>query len=565
MKKIFILPAVCVIAISLFACAGKPQTPTQVPTNVPSAPLATSTPTEIPATPTEVPATPTPAYLTDLPSDSTGKSVFIDEANDRLFYAHRMSVNLVEGLKEGSEFSTELASFADLDREGASFVCIEGLKDYNTLVVSCWFDQTEDSPYYNLGAYYTLDFYYIDIKKGERTLAKAGEMHPSLVLNDDYTTAGHWAISDTGIKGQLDGPPIVLKNHLLVRNECSWANYKLEVYDLNSIYNRIDLEKNIYFEETLPDVEPVSVLPYNVCAYDVYADHLLGKDQLFVITAEEFHGDAPDINLDRNLDLNYKNIRLIILDEELNELSSFKISDAAWSPDLFVDGENDRVFVSDGETVYVYNCKTAELKTLAKFKHKTGLWGIALYGLKDENTLCVCRDFFHHFEEDNPDVREEFLINTNTGEILKVNYGEAWDLAHSNESNEIIYQHPYLNSCLIWDKDTHELYKGVDGERTVKIEIEPEAGLEYTTPPYYVDWENKVYITSCALNTKEPFLVYSCYDLRTGELLSHCVISAFEMEAALDENNSKLIILGQGSGLYVWEYLWGLALPIVFE
>ncbi|MBP5184734.1 MAG: hypothetical protein J6113_06465, partial [Lachnospiraceae bacterium] len=121
MKKIFILPAVCVMVISLFACAGKRQTPTPVPTNVPSAPLATSTPTEIPATPTEVPATPTPAYLTDLPSDSTGKSVFIDEANDRLFYAHRMSVNLVEGLKEGSEFSTELASFADLDREGASF------------------------------------------------------------------------------------------------------------------------------------------------------------------------------------------------------------------------------------------------------------------------------------------------------------------------------------------------------------------------------------------------------------------------------------------------------------
>ena len=565
MKKSAFLLAFIFLAMTLFACAQRQTTPTSIPTSgATPTPTATSTPTETPATPTptEVPATPTPTFgLGAYPGDSWrndfGESVLFDTENNRIFLVtNDMSVMLVDTVTKQRK---EVASFADLQKEGAMDNCIAGLKDDHTLEVNGIFFTTADSPDAdNHGTAHVTQLYYADIYTGEITTEQSPEeiYRPCLKLNDDYVTATHYAMSDTGIKISSVFPEMIVLNDRLIVAEKSEDKYAITSYDINSIKNKMGCEADAY---CFAPAESREVRQINKLSYDAFAV-LKYKSYLVVIAGEETKQN------DASVESPVENCRLCILDGDLNEISSVEIPDKLYNPALYSDDANKRIFISDADTVYVYDCKTGEIKQIAALEFEGYDGHILIQEIKDENSIVAWQIYSYGTPDPSPNTEGAvYLINIATGEVSETEL---------KPDNKEIFHEPYYKlwrpSYVVWDKEQDKV--SLNGVPEIEIE---DYSSEYDLDAVYCDWKNSVFITSRSLDS--TFKLYSCYtmDLMDKvELVSHCVIPGVLGYATLDENNNKLFIIGktdakdnnvdlEKSSLFVWDYMRGLALPIV--
>ena len=562
MKKIIILPAACLLAMSLFACAVKRQAPTSVPTSVPATPTTAASPTETP-TPTEVPATPTPTEALQTGDDydlwrrTFGDSVLFDKENNRFFMVtNDLSVVL---FNPATQRRTKIASFADLRKEGAMDLVIDGLKDVNTLEVECIFLSSGDYQYADtLGATYGMQLYCVDIATGEITTGQTpGEVgRPRLVLNDDYVTEDHYAISNTGIKvNGVFNKTIIMKDRLIVV-ESTVDEHSITAYDLNSIYNKMGCEADAYNE--FPPGSPYAsreVIRINSIPYVAYSKY---SGNLVIVKAEK-----TEISRDSGVFGEVaKNCRLSFLDGDLNEIASVKIADTIYNPSLYADEANQRIFISGGDTVYVYDCKTREVKQLAVFKHEGDNANILVMDIKDENNIMVWRSFYYSCDSDHDNRSAFYSININTGETIET----EWRPENGNQTFKNPYNSPDLKPLEVtWDRENDKIFLFCIGE----LELE-DYSSGYSLEGVYCDWKNGVIITSRPLNG--TFSIYSCYSMATQKLISHCVIIKSSDNATIDESESKLFVVGQtdtkdnfNRTLFVWDYMRGRAFPLEYK
>jgi hypothetical protein len=206
---------------------------------------------------------------------------------------------------------------------------------------------------------------------------------------------------------------------------------------------------------------------------------------------------------------------LSFLDGDLNEIASVKIADTLYNPSLYADEANQRIFISDGDTVYVYDCKTREVNQLASFEYA----------------------------------------------------GDNADMDRRPENGNETFKNPYYSLWkpleVTWDRENDKIFC-ID-----ELELE-DYSSGYSLEGVYCDWKNGVIITSRPLNG--TFSIYSCYSMETQKLISHCAIIKPSGSATIDKSESKLFVVGQtdtkdnfNRTLFVWDYMRGRAFPLEYK